>query len=130
MGGKIAVVLRPCEIRAFTELVKLRQGLTEEVVVIGLDCLGAYHNMDYLRSVGENSAEFTARFYKSILSGNGSPLEGIDLAPACKACEHPIPENVDILIGLFGMDPDQGFLQQGLNPNSQNTKRSLRTWKK
>ena len=117
MGGKAAVVLRPCEIRAFTELVKLKQGLTEEVVVIGLDCLGAYSNMDYLRSVGEDTTEFTARFYKSVLSGNGSPLEETDLAPACRACEHPVPENADILIGLFGMDTDKELLIQSQTPS-------------
>ena len=110
MGGKIAVVLRPCEIRAFTELVKLKQGRTEEVVVIGLDCLGAYKNTDYLRSVGDDAAESTRGFYKSILSGTGG-LD-VNLASACKACEHPIPENADILIGLLGMDTDNTLLIQ------------------
>jgi len=117
MGGKVAVVLRPCEIRAFTELVKLKQGLMEEVVVIGLDCLGAYNNMDYLRSAGEDASEFTVRFSKSVLSGNGSPLEGVDLAPACKACEHPVPETADILIGLYGIDTDKHFLIQTRTPS-------------
>jgi formate dehydrogenase subunit beta len=117
MGGKSVVVLRPCEIRAFTELVKLKQGLTEEVVVIGLDCLGAYNNMDYLRLVGEDTTEFTVRFCKSVLSGNGSPLEGTDLAPACRACEHPVPKNADILLGLFGMDTDKAFLIQTQTPS-------------
>ena len=42
MGAKVAVVLRPCEIRAFVELVKLKQGRTDEVVLIGIDCLGAF----------------------------------------------------------------------------------------
>ena len=47
--GRVAVVLRPCEIRAFVELVKLKQARTEDVVLVGLDCLGAYGNVDYLR---------------------------------------------------------------------------------
>jgi len=119
MGGKIAVVLRPCEIRAFIELVKLKQGLTEEVVVIGLDCLGAYNNMDYLRAAGENLTEFTVRFYKSILSGNGNPKEGVDLAPACKVCEHPVPEGADILIGLFGVDTENTVFIRAQTPPGQ-----------
>src|SRR5210317_909117 len=41
MGAKVAAVLRPCEIRAFVELVKLKQGRTDEVILIGMDCLGA-----------------------------------------------------------------------------------------
>ena len=40
MGAKIAAVLRPCEIRAFIELVKLKQGRRDEVILIGMDCLG------------------------------------------------------------------------------------------
>ncbi len=44
LDEKIAVVLRPCEIRAFVELVKLKQGETENVVLIGIDCYGAYGN--------------------------------------------------------------------------------------
>jgi len=49
IGGKILVVLRPCEIRAFYELVKLNQGTMDELIIAGVDCLGAYKNSDYLR---------------------------------------------------------------------------------
>ncbi|MGD8881081.1 MAG: hypothetical protein PVI82_04275, partial [Desulfobacterales bacterium] len=35
MGAKIAAVVRPCEIRAFFELVKLKQGRTDDIVLIG-----------------------------------------------------------------------------------------------
>jgi len=126
LGGKVAVVLRPCEIRAFTELVKLKQGRTDEIVVIGLDCLGAYTNTDYLRFAGDAAAESTRRFYKSVLSGNGSPLKDADLANACKACEHPIPENADILIGLFGVDTDNTLLVKAQTPSGQGVISSLR----
>ena len=47
VGATIAVVMRPCEIRAFIELVKLKQGRLEELVILGIDCLGAYRNADY-----------------------------------------------------------------------------------
>ncbi|MBW2092413.1 MAG: formate dehydrogenase, partial [Deltaproteobacteria bacterium] len=47
LGQKMAVMLRPCEIRAFVELTKLNQGSMEEVVIIGLDCLGAYETENY-----------------------------------------------------------------------------------
>lgn len=112
MGGKVAVVLRPCETRAFIELVKLKQGSMEEIVLVGLDCLGAYKNTDYFRFAKENVTESTHRFYKSVLSGNGGRIEGIDLSPACKACEFPIPDNTDFLIGLFGVDTNDHLLIQ------------------
>ena len=104
IGSKVAVVLRPCEIRAFVELVKLKQGQTDDVVLIGMDCLGAFPNKDYLQYAGEHGAESTTRFYKSVLNGSLAEIEGADLAPACKSCENPVPVNADILIGLFGIE--------------------------
>ena len=104
LGGKVAVVLRPCEIRAFIELVKLKQGRVDDVVLIGLDCLGAYSNVQYPEFAGENGMEATLTFYNKIQEGKGTACDGFDVSPACKACEYPIPENADLLIGLVGMD--------------------------
>ena len=70
MGGKVAAVLRPCEIRAFIELLKLKQGRIEEVILLGIDCLGTYKNVDYTQIVGEDKTDFTSRFYRRVLSGD------------------------------------------------------------
>ena len=112
MGAKVAAVLRPCEIRAFVELVKLKQGRTDEVILIGMDCLGALQNKDYFQLVEQQAAESTVVFYESVLSGKITETGGVDLAPACKACEYPVAENADILIGLYGMDIDHSLLVQ------------------
>jgi formate dehydrogenase subunit beta len=119
MGAKVAVVLRPCEIRAFVELVKLKQGRTEEVVLVGIDCLGAFKNGDYIQISGEEEAEFTLSFYKDVLSGKKGTPEGFDLASACKACENPVPNGADILIGLFGIDTDNQLLIQARTPKGE-----------
>ena len=103
-GGRIAVVLRPCERRAFVELVKLKQGRTEDLVTIGIDCLGAYRNKDYFRWVGDDIDAATRRFVDSALSGNGSAVNGVELAAACKACEFPVASGADIQLGLYGVD--------------------------
>ena len=42
ISDPVAVVLRPCELRAFVELVKLRQGHLENVLVISMTCPGVY----------------------------------------------------------------------------------------
>ncbi len=111
-GGKIAVVLRPCEIRAFIELVKLKQGRMDEIIIIGIDCLGAYKNTDFIQFVAEDEKETTQRFYKNVLSGMGASFGNIELAPACRVCENPVPYNADILIGLFGTDINDHILIQ------------------
>jgi formate dehydrogenase (coenzyme F420) beta subunit len=112
IGAKVAVVLRSCEIRAFVELVKLKQGRIEEVVIIGIDCLGTFKKNDYIQIAGEKETEFTSIFYKDALSGKKGTPEGFDLAPACRACENPVPNGADILIGLFGIDTDNQVLIQ------------------
>ena len=104
IGSQIAVVLRPCEIRAFIELVKLKQGSMDEVLLVGTDCLGAYSNVNYARFAGNDGIETTVRFYQNVLSGKGTAWEDFDLSSACKACEYPVPDNADLVIGLFGVD--------------------------
>jgi formate dehydrogenase subunit beta len=113
IGGKILVVLRSCELRAFVELVKLKQARPDEIILMGFDCLGAYQNRDYFQAAGENLSETTRMFYENALAGKGTAINGIDLAPACKACEYPVPETADVLIGLFGVETKDHLLVQG-----------------
>jgi len=112
VGGTIAVVLRPCEIRAFIELVKLKQGRLEELVILGIDCLGAFRNADYLRLVGGDGSLTSLDFCRSALAGKTATDEGIDIAPACRACEYPVAEGADVVIGLLGVDVDDHLLLQ------------------
>jgi formate dehydrogenase subunit beta len=120
MGGKIAAVMRPCEIRAFVELVKLKQGRADDVILIAMDCLGAFQNKDYFQYAGENIIESTIRFYQNTLNGETEPLEGLDLSPACKACEYPVDANADIHIGLLGVEVDDYLLVQSQTEDGTN----------
>ncbi|MGD2125232.1 MAG: Coenzyme F420 hydrogenase/dehydrogenase, beta subunit C-terminal domain [Desulfobacteraceae bacterium] len=119
LGGTVAVVLRPCEVRAFIELVKLKQGRMDDVVLVGVDCFGAYSNVNYPRFSGDDGAESTIRFYQNVLSGKGTTWEDFDLSPACKACEHPIPQNADLLLGLVGMGPNDHLLLKANTPKGE-----------
>ncbi len=99
-GERIVAVMRPCEIRAFVELVKLNQGSLDDVVIVGLDCMGAYSNTDYKAYVADRDAmEISAAFHES-----GNDSGGMDIAPACRACEFPNPSNADIILALIGAD--------------------------
>jgi formate dehydrogenase subunit beta len=103
-GQKIAAMLRPCEIRAFVELVKLKQGRREDVILIGIDCLGALSNRDYMRLARESALPSDPEFYQKAAADQGIALEGVEAAPACRVCEHPVPEGADLAILLFGAD--------------------------
>ncbi|WP_421902071.1 Coenzyme F420 hydrogenase/dehydrogenase, beta subunit C-terminal domain [Maridesulfovibrio sp.] len=105
-GERIVAVLRPCEIRAFVELVKLNQGSLDDVIIVGVDCKGAYSNTDYKTFVGErDSMEASMDFHAQ---ENGS-VNGVDLTSACKSCEFPAPENADIILALAGADLKQAI---------------------
>jgi formate dehydrogenase subunit beta len=126
MGGKVAAVLRPCEIRAFIELVKLKQGRMENVVLVGIDCLGTYNNKDYFQFVGDNVTESTARFYQNVLSGKGGAMESVDITSTCKACEHCVPGAADIAVGLFGVDTSDHLLVQAQTPVGEDLLKRLK----
>jgi formate dehydrogenase subunit beta len=101
MGAKWAAVLRPCEIRALIELVKLKQARMDEMILISIDCLGAFQNKDYLRFAGADASASTADFLQRALVGESLEPE---LAPACRSCEFLVPPQSDIHIGILGTD--------------------------
>lgn len=102
-GAKIAVVLRSCELRALIELAKLKQANLDNLLLIGVDCLGAYEPADYLRRRrdGVDPAAGLLAAWRM-----GEAAEG--LRPACRMCEHPAPEGAQITLGVIGAQ--QGLL--------------------
>lgn len=114
--GKVAAVLRSCEIRAFVELVKLNQGSMDALVLIGIDCLGAYSNTDFFSWAADDMNGAGRKFYSRVLKGNGAGDADSDLAPACRVCEQPIPWGADIAVGLLGVDTDKQFIVQSQTP--------------
>lgn len=111
-GSIVAAVMRPCEIRAFFELVKLKQGRTDDLLIIGIDCLGAFQNRDFFQWADENGEAATNKFYSGVLTKDGPVADALNLAPACLVCEHPVPDGADIAIGIFGIDADNRILVQ------------------
>jgi len=104
-GERIAAVLRPCEIRAFVELVKLNQGSLDDVVIVGIDCMGAYKNTDYRTFLaGRDPFEATLAFHGDHGGADKPGTGGVELSAACRSCEFPAPANADLIIGLAGAD--------------------------
>jgi formate dehydrogenase subunit beta len=106
-GDRLAAVLRPCEIRAFNELVKLNQGQRDDVVIIGMDCPGALTNQDFRAFAdGYETLDHASRsFLQAALSG----ADQVDIASACRACTAPTPDGADIAIALFGSTAEDGL---------------------
>jgi formate dehydrogenase subunit beta len=113
-GERLAAVLRSCELRAVIELVKLQQASLEDVILIGVDCLGTYEVRDYARLI-EAGVDPTAEVLAGASEGQLTAHEGYQLRAACRMCEKPIPGgpdvyHPDITIGLLGVDPSQQIL--------------------
>jgi formate dehydrogenase subunit beta len=91
----IAVVLRPCELRAFVELVKRTQGSLENILVISSTCAGVY---PLEMAVKGNIGDHLPGYWKAV--GQGELIPNIRLA--CQACEHFVPYTADITVSLLG----------------------------
>ena len=79
----IGVVLRPCEIRALVELVKLKQINLDNILIIGTDCEGTYTPEDYEELKPEK-------------------IDKEKIREVCKICEYPEPPLADIILGFYG----------------------------
>jgi formate dehydrogenase (coenzyme F420) beta subunit len=109
-GGRLAAVLRPCELRAFNELVKLNQGKRDDLIIVGIDCAGALPNSDFRAFADQHETlDDATRAFCQAAFASGSDATSPPLASACRACEHPVPGNADIAIELFGT-PSTGNL--------------------
>jgi formate dehydrogenase subunit beta len=102
--GRVGVVLRPCELRALVELVKLQQASLNDLVTIGVDCVGTYDVPVYLKKRSETGDQ---RLWHELYKNLQSPIP--DLRDACQMCEKPHVEAADITLELFGADLDLGI---------------------
>lgn len=112
-GKHIAAVARPCEARAFVELAKLNQGNMDGVILIGVDCRGAFDNRTYrrFRAAGGDASPFdtTMAYLRSTIDDEGMITafdQPFPLAKACRACEFPVATCTDLNINLLGHDID------------------------
>ncbi len=115
-GKNIAVVLRSCEARAAIELAKLNQVNLDNILLIGMDCYGRFENTDFAKLQEQNLT--TESFLNSAQSGNVG-INGFDVAEACKICEYPVAENVDIRLCVIGSEIGS-FGVEGVSEKGQN----------
>lgn len=107
-GRKLAMVLRPCEIRAVIELVKLKQANLDNVLLIGMDCLGRYENTDFAKFQEQGGT--SESFLENALAGKTS-MPDFDIIGACKICEFPTADNVDMRLSVIGTGNGNIFIE-------------------
>ena len=90
----VAVVLKPCELRAFIELVKRKQGSLDNYFFISQTCPGVY---PLEMSIDGDLNALASRYREQMRSGPSIP----EIRPACRSCLHFTPHNADIIVSLI-----------------------------
>lgn len=129
---RVGVVLRPCELRALTELVKLQQANLDDLVTIGVDCLGTYDVSVYAAMRDDGGVDMAA-YLATARSGELAAQEGFAFRDGCQMCEKPHVEQADVTLELFGANlsggipialPDEMAETLGLSPAEVEGRRS------
>jgi formate dehydrogenase subunit beta len=107
--GRVGVVLRPCELRALVELVKLQQASLDDLVTIGMDCTGTYDVPDYVARDQGSGIRTWHELYEGLVTAPESPVPA--LRDACQMCEraHVEPGMADIVLEFLGADLTAGI---------------------
>jgi formate dehydrogenase subunit beta len=108
----LGIVLHPCQIRAYIELVKLQQATRDNVLVIGLDCPGTYQVAQYTalaRTTGNPGLDLLT----GLRAGRPAPHPGYAFREACQTCQQPLPEQADLRVRIVGIEADNELRLQG-----------------
>jgi formate dehydrogenase (coenzyme F420) beta subunit len=99
---KLAVILRPCELRSFIEMTKHKSITTDNLITICIDCLGTYPIDEFQwRSQRKGSVEgLTLEAIKNARQGSLVPYRS---RPACQMCTAPEANNADINLEIIGI---------------------------
>ncbi len=101
-GVKVGAVLRSCEIRALVEMAKLQQITLEQVLIIGMDCLGTFEPPDYYQLAGAG-LDADAWLMQAAGSGNAA-LNGTKVRTACTICDAVSPAGAHLSLHWVGCD--------------------------
>jgi len=91
----VAAVLRPCELRAFIELVKRVQGSLDNILLISLTCGGVYPLKSWTDG---NVKELESPYWDAVKKAEIAT----DIRPTCQICERFIPHLADITVAAVG----------------------------
>ncbi len=106
--ARMAVLLRPCELRALVELVKLQQASLEGVTLISMDCPGTFELAEYAAQKKKGGFDLPG-YLAAAQSGQDPASDGLALRDACQMCVQPVPAQAAISLHLFGADLSSGI---------------------
>jgi len=109
----LAVMLRPCELRAFVELRKRHRvcyqsvaggNERESLVVISMDCPGTFSEVEYAHQQGKEM------IHVGVSYGRQDSYIPHGVRQTCQMCDSPGPLGADVTIGTIGIEPQGDLL--------------------
>ncbi|MBN1223459.1 MAG: Coenzyme F420 hydrogenase/dehydrogenase, beta subunit C-terminal domain [Candidatus Aminicenantes bacterium] len=91
----VAAVLRPCELRAFIELVKRNQGSLDNILLISLTCGGVLSLKSRQEKTGGDEL---SSYWESVIKAEAAP----GIRDTCETCEEFVPGNADLVVATVG----------------------------
>lgn len=121
-GARLAAMLRPCELRTYTELRKREQNLRsrreqtspsqpadeDHMVVFGVDCLGTYPIGELRRNVYQQDLDRITR--DTLHNAASGGFQTLHIRTACQVCDWPAPWGADVSVGTIGVDTEKYLL--------------------
>ncbi|HSL44468.1 MAG TPA: Coenzyme F420 hydrogenase/dehydrogenase, beta subunit C-terminal domain [Anaerolineales bacterium] len=125
----LAVILRPCELRALIELRKRHRVYYQSVVsgndlesliLISVDCPGTFSPTAYAQHV-ESHQEDAEMIHVGVSYGRRESYIPYEIREACQMCDSPGPVGADITIGVIGIEPQGNLLVIARNEEIDST---------
>jgi len=125
----LAVILRPCELRAMIELRKRHRICYQQVyagndqeslVIIGVDCPGTFSQAAYTQHLlnhrDDGEILHVGRSY-----GKQDSYIPYEVRQTCQTCDSPGPLGADLTIGTIGIEPEGNLLIIARNEDVDDT---------
>lgn len=107
-------VLRPCDARALFSIAKRESFQLDNFLVIGVDCLATYPVDEYeWRARKWGGAEHLT--HEALQFARQGGILAYRNRPACQMCTSPMPDAVDVSIGVLGLPTRQYILVTARN---------------
>lgn len=114
----LAVLLRPCELRAMVELRKRHRicyqsvaggNDRESLVVLSVDCPGTFSEEEYIEEVSTHQQD-AEMLHVQLSYGRQASYVPSRVRQNCQLCDSPAPMGADIVIGTIAIEPQGDLL--------------------
>ncbi len=108
--AKVAIMLRPCELRTFLELKKMGRviGGADNFILIGVDCPGTLPKGEFHHQV--EALGLGALIGSVLHNATKGHLQSAEMRTACRICNWFSPKGTDLTVGVIGVDSEEFLL--------------------